>query len=98
MLRSPPRTPHLSLFGRPIGRFALSLRGQLARIRSIREHRPYLPRARACGLKNKMPAVGSPARALVAPGVAREFDQIVRCDVHHVKIVVSVRAAPAEGQ
>ena len=86
------------LFGRPIGRFALSLHGQLARIGAIREHGPDLARARARGLENKMPAVGSPTWALVASGVAREFDQSVRSDIHHVKIVVPVRTAPAKSQ
>ena len=61
------------LFRRPVGRFVLPLRGQLARLGSVGEHGPDLPRARARGLEHEVPSVGRPAGPFVAPGVARQL-------------------------
>src|SRR5258708_16249479 len=45
-----------------------------------------------------MAAVGSPTGAFVAPGVARDFEDVAGADVHDVDIVIAGRTAPGKGQ
>ena len=45
-----------------------------------------------------MAAVGSPGRALVAAGIASEFANLVRDDVHDVDVVIAGGTAPREGE
>src|ERR1700730_15336855 len=45
-----------------------------------------------------MATIGRPAGALVAAGVARDFDNFARRCFHYVDVVVAVGAAPTEGK
>ena len=65
---------------------------------SVSQHGPNLPRSRPRGFEHKMAPVGSPTGALVAARVARQFHELAGDNFHHIEIIVSVRAPPAESQ
>src|SRR5215472_18727640 len=68
------------------------------RLRTVGEHGPNLALARACRLEDKVAAIGRPAGALVAALIARQFEELLRGRIDDVKVVVIVRASPAERQ
>jgi len=63
---------------------------------AVGQHGPDLAGAGAGGLEDEVAAVGSPAGAFVAAGVARDFKNVARADVHDVDVVVAGGAAPTE--
>ena len=65
---------------------------------AVGEHAPDLARAAASGFEHDVTAIGSPAGAFVAAGVASDFDDFAGGRFHHVDVVVAVGPAPTEGE
>src|ERR1700676_548784 len=67
-------------------------------LRAIGKHAPDLARAAASGFEHDMAAIGGPAGAFVAAGVARDLHNFAGRSFHHVDVVVAAGAAPTEGK
>src|SRR5579862_6761900 len=95
---TPETKTRLALLRRPVGRLVLPLRRELASLGPVGQHGPNLPRSCARRFKHQVPAVRRPTGPLIAAGIARQFHQVVRRDIHGVNIVIPAGAPPAEGQ
>ena len=68
--------------GRPVGRFVVAGGGELVRGGAVGEHGPDLASAAASGFEDDVATIGGPGGALVAAGIAGEFADLARGDVH----------------
>ncbi len=84
--------------GGPVGRFVVALGGELAGFGTVGEHDPNLARAAASGFEDDMAAIGSPTGAFVAAGVAGNFADGARGDIHDVDVVIAAGTTPTEGE
>src|SRR5271166_2575862 len=86
------------LLRRPVRRLIVPDRGQLPRLRTIRQHGPNLAVASTRGLEHDVPPVRSPAGPFVASGIPRDFHDAQRSHIHDVDVVIPGRPPPAKGQ
>src|SRR5208337_2571940 len=85
-------------FGGPVGGFVVAGEGEFVGLRAVGEHGPDLAGTATSGLEDDVAAVGRPTGALIARGVAGEFDDAAGGDVHDVDVVIAAGAAPGKGE